>query len=95
MLARREVLPAYPAAPRGEDLEVVRMLRRQRSLRLLDRPDLYCYIFHGANTWPEKHFQMLLSRAEQVLTGDLYERKFAEMSRDMPLPAYAAALAKT
>lgn len=93
MLARREVLPAYPEAARGEDLEVVRIIRKQRSFHLMNRPDLYCYIFHGTNTWPEKHFRMFLSRASEEFIGEAYERKLAEMAKDMPLPAYAEALA--
>jgi glycosyltransferase involved in cell wall biosynthesis len=93
MLARREALPSYPEASRAEDSALVRTIRAAHPVRLLDRPDLYCYVFHGSNTWPEQHFRAILSRATEVFAAEEYERKLGEIAQAMPVREYGAALA--
>lgn len=56
MVARRAGLPAYPGIRRGEDTPVAESVATQGRVALLDRPDLYVYLVHGANTFPESHF---------------------------------------
>ncbi|WP_372620948.1 glycosyltransferase family 2 protein [Falsiroseomonas sp.] len=92
MLARREVLPPYPVASRAEDSALVRTIRESHRIKLVDDPSLYCYVFHGSNTWPEQHFRSILSRATDVLTGEAYEARLDAMAEHMPVRDYAAGL---
>jgi hypothetical protein len=61
MVARRSVLPAYPALERGSDTVVRQMMERHHALALIDQPDLYAYCYTGKNTWDEQHFLNFLS----------------------------------
>jgi glycosyltransferase involved in cell wall biosynthesis len=55
LVARRWMLPSYPAKARGEDTPVVANMQ----LVLIDRPDLYIYVVHGGNTWSTEHFEAM------------------------------------
>jgi len=57
LLCRRDAIPRYPALPVGEDTPVVEGLRRAGRLVALERPELYVYVAHGGNTFPESHFE--------------------------------------
>jgi len=47
----------YPSWTRHEDAAfLARLQRAGAKIRLLDRPDLYVYVFHGRNTFPPEHF---------------------------------------
>jgi hypothetical protein len=61
MVARRSVLPAYPALERGSDTVVRQMMEGLHTLALIDQPDLYAYCYTGENTWDEQHFLNFLS----------------------------------
>lgn len=56
MIATRASLTPYPALRRGEDSVVTDHLVQERRVALLDLPDLYTYLVHGANTFPMSHF---------------------------------------
>ena len=51
MLERR-----YPDLPRAEDTPAVDALQRNGKLTMINRPDVYVYVFHNNNTWPAQHF---------------------------------------
>ena len=61
MVARRSVLPAYPALERGSDTVVRQMMEGLHTLDLIDQPDLYAYCYTGENTWDEQHFLNFLA----------------------------------
>ena len=58
LVAERAALGAYDESQsRGEDTPIVRALHERGQLALLDRPDLYIYVFHGANTFDRQHWE--------------------------------------
>ena len=57
IMIKKEFIPAYTPKPYGEDSDMVRdLIRRNLPIALLDAPELYIYIVHGKNTYPESHF---------------------------------------
>jgi glycosyltransferase involved in cell wall biosynthesis len=67
LVARRSALPNYDGSlSRAEDTPVVETLVERGQLVLLNRPDLYIYVHHGANTWEASHFQDLLARSRPL-----------------------------
>ena len=67
LLMERFGMPAYPELPRGEDTVVIRTLNDAGKLAPLDRPDLYVYVYHGANTWARSHLRRsILGGAEEL-----------------------------
>jgi glycosyltransferase involved in cell wall biosynthesis len=63
VLCRRDQLPRYPSLPRGEDSPVIGDLLARDAVAPLDRPGLYVYEHHGANTWDAAHWQRLVAAA--------------------------------
>jgi glycosyltransferase involved in cell wall biosynthesis len=57
LLGRRDRLPPYPDAARGEDTAMVRELLRgaPRIARLRDVGWCYVYVYHGSNVWSAAH----------------------------------------
>jgi glycosyltransferase involved in cell wall biosynthesis len=51
LVAERAIVPPFPNVAKGEDTPVVNALVRHCEHVLLDRPELYIYIYHGRNTW--------------------------------------------
>jgi hypothetical protein len=56
LLAERSAMPPYPDLPRGEDTVVVKQMIAERKLVALDKPEIFIYVFHGANTWEREHW---------------------------------------
>ncbi len=64
LVARRTALDSYDSSlSRSEDVPVVEALHRRGQIALLDRPDLYVYVFHGRNTFDHAHFQKIFARS--------------------------------
>jgi glycosyltransferase involved in cell wall biosynthesis len=57
LVCQTSIHPRYQALGRGEDLVVVERLMSAHRTALLNRPELYLYIFHGRNTWDRSHFE--------------------------------------
>ena len=91
MLARRGAMPAYPDVALGEDSQMLVAFAQSGTLGLLDRPELYCYIFHGRNAWPSRHFDGLYQSATARFEFSAYEPALAQLT-GMPVAAYRAAL---
>ena len=67
LVARKDAMPAYADVPRGEDTALIASLMAEAKLTALDRPDLYVYTYHGANTWARAHFRKrILMNAEAL-----------------------------
>lgn len=71
LLAERSAMPRYPDLSRGEDSVVVKQLLAGKNLVALDNPELFVYVFHGANTWERAHWlKNILGPAEPLLPPD-------------------------
>jgi glycosyltransferase involved in cell wall biosynthesis len=58
ILVRKSALPRYDdSLPMREDTPVVHDLVRRKAVAFLDRPDLYVYVYHAANTWDRGHWE--------------------------------------
>ncbi len=66
LVAERAAVPAYPPAKQGEDTPVIDAMMKKKQLTLLERPELYIYIFHGLNTWNRKHWLTLMKYAKRL-----------------------------
>ena len=56
LVCDRACAPTYAALPKGEDLPAVEQLWQSGNMMLLDRPDLYIYVYHAGNTWSRSHW---------------------------------------
>ena len=91
MLVQRDIMPPYPEQqPRGEDTVVAAHLRATRPILLVDAPEAYCYIAHGANLWNADHFTMLFDRGTRQFEGQEYEPAISELASVMPIASYEA-----
>jgi glycosyltransferase involved in cell wall biosynthesis len=72
-LCERARMPRYPLIRRGEDTPVTVSILRENRIVILDRPDLYTYVFHGENTFSGKHFDDLLHAATEIFEGIAFE----------------------
>jgi glycosyltransferase involved in cell wall biosynthesis len=70
MLARKAVLPPYPAFKRGEDKVMSEMLQARTRVASIDAPGLYVYRVTGQNTWDLGHFETVFARASHDLTPE-------------------------
>jgi glycosyltransferase involved in cell wall biosynthesis len=72
ILCKKEIVSdvlRYPSMDRGEDSHfLLRLVERNLLVPVID-PTLYIYVFHGANTWNEKHFDFLFGQANKLSTG--------------------------
>lgn len=84
-LCERARMPSYPAIPRGEDTHVAVAILRANRVVMLDRPDLYTYVFHGANTFGRDHFQRLLEAATERFEGVAYDVAAKRLARRLGL----------
>ena len=73
----------YPKLDKGEDNDVVMKLVNQNRVDSLFAPYLYTYLFHGANTWDDNHFQHLfhagysLDSASDLLIAKIMDGDFS------------------
>jgi glycosyltransferase involved in cell wall biosynthesis len=70
LVAEKSVLPAYEDIARGEDTAVIARLMAEEKLVGLDRPELYIYVHHGANTWARAHFRKRILKNAEALPRD-------------------------
>lgn len=89
MLARREIVPQYPEIPLREDAAVVAHMLRSNRIARAQRPALYCYVFHGGNSWDRRHFEMLFDRASLRVDGADYDQQLHDMADLFPFDDYA------
>jgi hypothetical protein len=93
MLVGRDVLPAYPAQALAEDNITIARLCSMHATLLIDRPSLYCYIVHGANSYENAHFETMVSWASEVISADRYDAQIAALASSLPITDYASHLA--
>ncbi|MES4905914.1 MULTISPECIES: glycosyltransferase [unclassified Streptomyces] len=96
MLCAKEALPRYPQRRCGEDSPVAEAVVRGGRTVSLDAPELYTYVFHGANTFDEPHFTRLFDAATQLWpTGGAYADQVYAMAARLPLDAADLLAAET
>jgi len=84
MLAVKERLPSYANLRRGEYTVLMDTCRRAGlKIHLLDRPDLYVYVVHGQNTYPEEHFEKHIFNE---ISGVLSASEAAELDKRLAIP---------
>lgn len=69
ILCRKELMlnKPYPEISKGEDTEVIESLVRKNLLTVIhDMPELYIYIYHGANTWEQDHFKDIFTASTEL-----------------------------
>jgi glycosyltransferase involved in cell wall biosynthesis len=76
MLARRAVVPIYPATKRGEDTVVADWIFDHFSVALFDYPQLYCYRVTDENTWNAEHFENIFARATRIFKKEEFPEVF-------------------
>lgn len=92
ILGWKDRLAPYPLLPRGEDSAMIAaMIADGATIGMIDRPDLYCYVVHGGNTFDTAHFKGLFANASQRLEFADYDRAMAQR-RQFPFADYRAAL---
>lgn len=92
MMARRTVLPAYPALTREEDLFVVNGIAQLHKVVLMRLPYCYCYIVHGGNTCDAAHFEAMYRGTSSVPGTSDYAEGLFKVSSRFPLAEYEASL---
>ncbi|MEU1786588.1 glycosyltransferase [Streptomyces sparsogenes] len=86
MLCAKDALPRYPELRRGEDSPVAEAVVRGGRTVSLDAPELYTYVFHGANTFDEPHFRSIFDAATHLWpTGRAYADQVRAMAARLPL----------
>lgn len=85
MLCARASLPPYPDQAKGEDTPAVERVVREGRVALLDRPDLFVYVFHGANTFEAAHWDAHWRAAGERFDGEIYEPMLAELGHRLRL----------
>jgi hypothetical protein len=93
MMVRRDVLPTYPAqalALAEDSITIARLCSLHPTL-LVDRPEIYCYIVHGANSYEDAHFETMMSWASETRP---YDNGLADLASMFPISDYAARMSR-
>lgn len=73
-MAESSAMPRYPDLRKGEDTVAIHQMISETKLVGIDRPQLYIYTYHGANTWERSHWEKNLSPFSRILTQQDQER---------------------
>jgi glycosyltransferase involved in cell wall biosynthesis len=92
MLARRHMVPIYPAVGRHEDNWVLNVIRKIYPVVLVPQPMLYCCAVTGKNTSDLSIYEKEFAKAEKVYRGQDYEALLASLAERMPIREYQSAL---
>lgn len=74
IVAESSAMPLYPDLRKGEDTVAIRQMISETKLVGIDRPQLYIYTYHGANTWERSHWEKNLLPFSRILTQQDQER---------------------
>ncbi len=88
LMAERAILPPYPSVERGGDTILLRALRRSFAIALLDQPEAYIYVTHGANIWGANHFEMLFRHAGRLFASGECRQEIARLATAIPMADY-------
>ncbi len=86
LLGRKELMPRYPDARRGEDTDLMLQLLRAGHpiARVRDAGWAYVYVFHGGNAWEKQH-HAAIAQAKGLSPARLLAREAVLRKR---LPEY-------
>jgi hypothetical protein len=88
-------ITAYPELRAGEDTPPVEALANHGLIALLEAPDLYTYVHHGANTFPDEHWMKLWSASRRQATGEACRLRLGWMEGSLPCREYLKATGGT
>lgn len=91
LMWRRGAIAGYPERRAGEDTPPVQALARSGLIAVLEAPELYTYVHHGANTFPEAHWMTLWSASRRRATGEACRLRLGLMEGILPCGAYLQA----
>jgi glycosyltransferase involved in cell wall biosynthesis len=81
IVAEKSAMPPYPDLRKGEDTSVIKKMALENKLVGLERPLLYIYTYHGANTWERSHWENNLLPHSKHLTPEYQERIRSQLLR--------------
>ena len=84
LLARRDGMPPYEDLSKFEDTPVMIQLVEQEQLVALNRPELYVYVYHGANTWERQHWEEAIVPGALRLS-DADAQQIRKVLHDLPV----------
>jgi glycosyltransferase involved in cell wall biosynthesis len=98
LVCKRQIVTediCYPSLNINEDDVFIKKLYRENVLYPVVNPILYIYVYHGNNTWNQKHFKQIFSRSYQFsktgsrLIGEIISHKYSneEASRRLSDPS--------
>lgn len=90
MMARRAILPPYPAQRIGSDAALVAALRGRCVPVHVENPLAYVYVAHGSNLRSAAHFEMLFVGAREASSAQ-YGAALARLSPDFAIGGYPGA----
>ncbi len=97
MVAKKDRVGEYRVLKKGEDTPLCDALLEQADVVLCDGPQLYIYVFHGANAWDEGHFERLWEKSSIQYKAGEYDRALSKLQEDLGVtldaraPVFAAA----
>lgn len=74
LVAERTAIPPYSDQRKGSDTTVIHRMLIEDKLAILNRPELYIYIYHGGNLWNREHWETNLLRFACPITRNATER---------------------
>lgn len=87
LVAERAAMPSFPGIAKGEDTPVVKQMLAEGKLIPLDRPHLYVYTYHGANTWDRSNWERTLRPLYSPLAAEDQARVRALLDADCVAPS--------
>ena len=82
MLVKKDRIGKYQTVEKGEDTPLCEELVRNSEVVLCNAPNLYIYLFHGGNTWDEKHFEGIWKRRLVGYKGGEYDRALSRLQKE-------------
>lgn len=92
LMWRRGGITAYPELRAGEDTPPVHALAKNGSVALLEAPELYTYVHHGENTFPDSHWMTLWKASRRQATGEACRLRLGLMEGPLPCREYLRAV---
>jgi glycosyltransferase involved in cell wall biosynthesis len=88
LLCRRDVIPGYQKLSQGEDSPLTHQLLASQRCILLDKPELYLYVVHGANTFDSQHFEAHWEQASHQYSPRHYWSVLDGLATRIPVAEY-------
>lgn len=80
----------YSKESKGEETDSIFKCLKNKEIGLLNKPNLYLYLYHGANVWSQKHFQQIfnvstyLGKQESAFRDSIFKKYLKNNSNNFP-----------